>query len=136
MIEHPVVSNPDLCIVRTHLGERISPELVALLQPVDPGTLHLYRFAEGRTLELHGHDVDEYWWFLGGTPVVTLWTRHAGAREYQVGPGDLVVLVRGMAHTFRADHELVYHQFHSKYPPDARVGHLGVEQLAGREVSR
>jgi mannose-6-phosphate isomerase-like protein (cupin superfamily) len=134
MVEHPVVTNPDLCVVHSHLGDRISPELAKVLEPVEPATLHLYRFAKDRKLELHGHDVDEYWWFISGTPLVTLWTRYTGARDYQCGPGDLIVLVRGMAHSFRADHDLVYHQFHTKYPPGARVGHISIEQLANSEA--
>jgi len=126
MIEKPPVANPDLCIVHTHKGERIGAELAAVLDPVDPATFHRYVLEPGRKVELHGHDFDEYWWFTGGKPIVTLWTASKGAREYSLEEGDLVVLVRGMAHTLRADHTLTYFQFSSIPRPGARAGHLPV----------
>jgi mannose-6-phosphate isomerase-like protein (cupin superfamily) len=129
MIQKPVVANPELCIVHTHRGDRISRKLAALLDPVDPSSFHQYVLAPGRVVELHGHDFDEYWWFTSGNPSVTLWTPATGAREYQCEPGDLVVLVRGMAHTLRADHPLVYHQFSSVPRPGARQGHIPVATL-------
>jgi mannose-6-phosphate isomerase-like protein (cupin superfamily) len=125
--EKPVVTNPDLCIVRAAKGERPSAELAAWLDPVDPATFHQYVLPANTAVELHGHDFDEYWWFTSGTPVVTLWTPQSGTREYQLGAGDLVCLVRGMAHTLRADHPLVYYQFSSVRRLNARSGHLIVK---------
>ena len=122
--------DPDLCVVRTRAGERIGSELAGLLDPVDPSTFHEYVLAANCPVELHRHDYDEYWWFTSGTPVVTLWTEAAGAREYRLGPGDMVACLRGVAHTLRADHRLVYYQFSSVRRAGARPGHLLVE--AGR----
>jgi mannose-6-phosphate isomerase-like protein (cupin superfamily) len=82
-------------------------------------------------VELHRHEIDEYWWFTSGTPVVTLWTEGSAPREYQLNPGDMVACLRGVAHTLRADHELVYFQFSSVPRPGASGAHLteGVPQL-------
>ena len=127
MTDKPVIDNPDLCIVHTRQGERISEGLAAVLDPIDAATLHEYVLAAGTPVELHRHDYDEYWWFTSGTPIVTLWTEATGAREYHLQAGDLVACVRGVAHTLRADHPLVYYQFTSVKHPGARMGHLPVE---------
>jgi mannose-6-phosphate isomerase-like protein (cupin superfamily) len=122
-----MIDNPDLCIVRTRAGQRIGPTLAAALDPIDPATLHEYVLPAGTPVELHRHDFDEYWWFTEGEPVVTLWTEATGAREYRLAAGDLVACGRGVAHTLRADHPLVYYQFSSVRRPGAREGHLPVE---------
>jgi mannose-6-phosphate isomerase-like protein (cupin superfamily) len=111
------------------LGERVPPELAALLDPVDPSTFHEYVLPAGTPVELHGHDFDEYWWFTSGTPLVTLWTRAVGERRYRLQPGDLVACLRGVAHTLYADHPLVYYQFSSLRRDDSREGHLLPEEL-------
>ena len=121
-----MIDNPDMCIIHTRVGERIGDTLAALLDPVDPATLHEYVLAAQTPVELHRHDFDEYWWFTQGEPVVTLWTESGGARQYHLHPGDLVACLRGVAHTLHADHTLVYYQFSSARRPGAREGHLPV----------
>lgn len=123
-IERPVIDNTDQCIIRTRQGERIGEELAKLLDPVEAATFHEYRLPANTPVELHRHDIDEYWWFTSGTPVITLWSEATGIREYQLEPGDMVACLRGVAHTLRADHELVYFQFSSVPRPGARSGHL------------
>ncbi len=123
-VERPQLTTTDGCIIRARKGERIGEELVKLLDPVDAATFHEYRLHANRRVELHRHDFDEYWWFTSGTPVVTLWTEATGVREYQLEPGDMVACLRGVAHTLRADHELVYFQFSSVPRPGTRPGHL------------
>lgn len=122
-----MIDDPDLCIVHSRAGERISPELLALLDPVDPATFHEYVLPANTLVELHRHDYDEYWWFTSGCPTVTLWTEASGRREYQLGPGDMVACLRGVGHTLKADHALVYYQFCSVRRSGAREGHLPVE---------
>ncbi len=126
-MDKPVIDNPDLCIVHTRQGGRVGEALAAALDPVDPATFHEYVLPGGTPVELHCHDYDEYWWFTSGTPIVTLWTKGTGAREYHLQPGDLVACVRGVAHTLRADHPLIYYQFSSVKRPGANMGHLPVE---------
>jgi len=128
-MEKPSLDNPDLCVIHTRAGERISPQLAALLDPVDPPTFEEYVLAANTPVALHGHDFDEYWWFTGGSPIVTLFTEASGAREYQLQPGDMVACLRGVAHTLRADHALVYYQFCSVRRPGARAGHIPPQEL-------
>lgn len=123
-IQQKQFDNPDLCVIHIRQGEMISPQLAALLDPVEAATFHEYRLPANTPVELHRHDYDEYWWFTSGTPVVTLWTEATGTREYQLEPGDMVACLRGVAHTLRADHELVYFQFASCPRHGARGGHL------------
>ena len=118
------VDDPALCIVRTGRGERVCQELAALLNPVDPSTFHRFRLPANAEVELHYHDVDEYWWFTDGNPIVTLRSPSGAVKELALEPGDMVACVRGVEHTLRADHELVYHQFSSAPTGGERRGHL------------
>jgi mannose-6-phosphate isomerase-like protein (cupin superfamily) len=118
------ITDPALCVVRLARGERPSAGLRALLNPVDPGSFHEYRLPAHTEVELHFHDYDEYWLFTAGHPVVTLRAPSGVTREYDLEPGDMVACVRGVEHTLRADHELVYFQFSSVLRGDERPGHL------------
>ena len=118
------IEDPLLCVVRAGEGERITGLLAELLAPVDPSTFHEYRLPAHTDVELHYHDVDEYWWFVEGHPVVTLRLPNGFSAKAHLGPGDLVACVRGVEHTLWADHELVYHQFCSLPQGDERPGHL------------
>lgn len=118
------ISDPGLCIVRLGKGERVSPELRARLNPIDPGSFHEYRLTANAEVELHHHDFDEYWLFTIGHPRVTLRTPSGVTRRFDLEPGDMVACVRGVEHTLWADHELVYYQFSSVLLGGERPGHL------------
>ncbi len=120
----PAITDPSLCIVHTGRGERIGPDLAALLLPVNPATFHEYRLAARAEVELHYHDFDEYWWFTAGRPLVTLRSPAGVVQKVQLEPGDMVACVRGVEHTLWADHELVYFQFSSVRTGAEREGHL------------
>lgn len=119
-----VVQDPSLCIVRLREGQRTSPELARLLKPVDPASFHEYRLPANTEVELHYHDVDEYWLFTSGRPRVTLRCPSGVMTEVTLEPGDMVACVRGVEHTLWADHELVYIQFSSLQEGGERPGHL------------
>jgi mannose-6-phosphate isomerase-like protein (cupin superfamily) len=118
------IRDPSICIVRLGKGERVSPELRELLNPVAPGTFHEYRLPANSDVELHFHDYDEYWLFTSGRPLVTLRTPSGARREFQLEPGDMVACVRGVEHTLKADHELIYFQYSSVQTGGERPGHL------------
>ena len=92
------VDDPTLCIVRTGRGERVSQELAGLLNPVDPATFHRFRLRANADVELHCHDVDEYWWFTEGNPKVTLRSPTGVVKEFALEPGDMVACEIGRAH--------------------------------------
>ena len=118
------IENPSICVVRTSRGERICGRLGELLNPVAPSTFHEYRLAANCDVKLHYHDIDEYWWFVSGCPVVTLRSVAGVKRVFELGPGDLVACVRGIEHTLRADHLVVYYQYSSVCEGGERPGHL------------
>jgi mannose-6-phosphate isomerase-like protein (cupin superfamily) len=118
------VDDPSLCVVRTGCGERVCAGLAALLNPVDPATFHRYVLAANSDVELHYHDVDEYWWFTEGSPTVTLRNPAGVVREFVAQPGDMIACVRGVEHTLRADHQVAYYQFSSVPTGGERPGHL------------
>jgi len=119
-----MIDDPSVCVVRIRHGERASGKLGELLNPVDPKTLHEYRLPARTDVELHFHDVDEYWLFTSGRPKVTLESPSGVRKEFLLEPGDMVACVRGVAHTLWADHELVYFQFCSVPEGGERSGHL------------
>lgn len=118
------VHDPSLCVVHAAAGARVPTALAALLAPVDPATFHVYRLPPRTDVELHFHDYDEYWWFVEGTPRVTLRSPSGDRRQVDLGPGDLVACLRGIEHTLWADHELVYYQYSSVLSGSERPGHL------------
>ncbi len=118
------ISDPGVCIVHAGRGQRIEGQLAELLNPVDPRTFHQYRLPANADVELHFHDVDEYWWFTSGQARVTLRTPSGVTKVFELAPGDMVANVRGMEHTLWADHELVYYQFSSLPEGGERGGHL------------
>ncbi|MBI2191463.1 MAG: hypothetical protein HYU36_05715 [Planctomycetes bacterium] len=118
------IQDPLICIVHARQGERISGRLAELLNPVDPKTFHEYRLPANSKVELHYHDMDEYWWFTSGRPLVTLRSPSGVMKNVQLEPGDMVACVRGIEHTLWADHELVYFQFCSVLRGGERQGHL------------
>ena len=122
--EYIMVKEPAECIIRIRDGERIVGQLVEELDPIAPATLHEFVLPANSNVELHYHDVDEYWLFTSGTPKVTLRTPDGNRQEFHLKPGDMVACLRGVEHTLWADHELVYFQFSSVPPEGARAGHL------------
>jgi mannose-6-phosphate isomerase-like protein (cupin superfamily) len=118
------IEDPSLCVLRLGQGERVSPELAALLAPVAPNTFHVFRLSARTEVELHYHDFDEYWAFVEGRPEVTLRSPNGALRQFVLGPGDMVACVRGVEHTLWADHELVYFQYSSVLRGSERPGHL------------
>ena len=102
----------------------MSDLLAELLNPVNPESLHEYRLPANADVELHYHDYDEYWLFTAGHPQVTLRIPTGAMKTVQLEPGDMVACVRGVEHTLRADHELVYFQFSSVREGSERLGHL------------
>jgi mannose-6-phosphate isomerase-like protein (cupin superfamily) len=91
---------------------------------VDPATFHVFRLPPRTPVELHYHDVDEYWWFVEGHPRVTLRLPNGVTRQLDLGPGDLVACLRGVEHSLWADHGLVYYQYSSLPAGGERPGHL------------
>jgi mannose-6-phosphate isomerase-like protein (cupin superfamily) len=118
------LEDPALCAVRLGRGERVPARLAALLNPVDAATFHVYRLPARTPVELHYHDIDEYWMFLEGHPRVTLRGPQGRRVEVDLEPGDMVACLRGVEHTLWADHELVYYQFTSVAQGHERPGHL------------
>jgi len=118
------VEDPSICIVRISQDEKVTGQLAELLNPVDPKTMHEYRLEANSDIELHYHDFDEYWLFRNGRPEITLRSPNGVTKHVKLEPGDMIACVRGVEHTLKADHELVYFQFLSICDGDERGGHL------------
>jgi mannose-6-phosphate isomerase-like protein (cupin superfamily) len=119
-----VVHSPDECVIHLRVGERVTGALSDLLDPVDIASMHEYVLPAHTPVELHYHDMDEYWLFVEGHPTVTLRLPDGTTGVYHLAPGDMVATLRGVEHTLHADHTLRYIQFTGQRRPDARGGHL------------
>ena len=118
------IEDPSICVVGLRRGERVAGALAEMLRPVDPASLHEYRLPANSDVELHYHEVDEYWLFTSGRPTVTLRSPSGVTRTLELEPGDMVACVRGVEHTLLADHELIYFQFSSVTVGDETGRHL------------
>ena len=118
------INDPTICVAKLSNGQRITPTLCELLNPVDPSTFHVFKLPANSKVELHYHDYDEYWSFINGHPRVTLRTPNGVVRHFDLGPGDMIACVRGVEHTLWADHELVYYQYSSIRTDKEQSGHL------------
>jgi len=112
------------CIIKLGDGEMIRGQLSEELDPINPATMHKFVLPAKSEVELHYHDVDEYWLFTSGNPKVTLRTPDGKCQVFDLKPGDIVACLRGVEHTLWADHDLVYYQFSSVAREGARGGHL------------
>jgi mannose-6-phosphate isomerase-like protein (cupin superfamily) len=121
------IDDPRICVVKIRQGETPAGALAELLNPVDPATFHEWRLPANSDVELHCHDFDEYWWFTSGTPEVTLRAPNGRTEVVTLEPGDMVACVRGIEHTLKADHELIYFQYSSVREGGEREGHLSKE---------
>lgn len=119
-----LIDDPAACILRLGQGERVGPELAKMLNPVDPASFHVYRLPADSQVDLHYHEIDEYWSFIAGRPQITLRSPNGVTKEFLLEAGDMVACVRGVEHTLWADHELVYYQYSSLPEGGARAGHL------------
>ena len=118
------IEDPEICVVRLGRGERVNPQLARMLNPVDPATFHVFKLLANTDVELHHHDIDEYWSFISGRPRVTLRNPRGVVKQLVLEPGDMVACVRGIDHTLWADHELVYYQYSSYLSGEEQPGHL------------
>ena len=118
------IEDPSICVVGLRRGERVAGARAEMLRPVDPASLHEYRLPANSDVELHYHEVDEYWLFTSGRPTVTLRSPSGVTRTLELEPGDMVACVRGVEHTLLADHELIYFQFSSVTVGDETGRHL------------
>ncbi len=119
-----MIQNLDFCVIRIGKGERLSKELVNILDPVDIGTLHHFVVLSDKPTELHYHDFDEYWYFTEGTTVVTLRLPDRTSKRYHIEPGILVVTPRGVEHGHTPCETVMGVEFVSKLRPGAKSGHL------------
>ena len=79
------IEDPSICTIRLWKGERISEKLAELLNPVDPASFHECRLPPNTDVELHYHDMDEYWLFRSGHPTVTLRSPSGITKQVKLG---------------------------------------------------
>lgn len=73
----------------------------------------------GAEVELHFHDCNEYWIIVEGKGLAT-----SEGREYELGPGDMLLTEAGDEHALVVTEKMVAIYFYGVMPPGGRTGHL------------
>ena len=105
-------------------GEKLSPAVARLLDPVDGATLHFWELARENATELHFHDYDEHWLWNRGTTDLTIRLPDGRAETFPIGPGWIVYCVRGVEHGHTPREPWACFECTSTPRPGARTGHL------------
>ena len=79
-------------------GEKLSPEIQGMLDPVQADSYHCWMLPEDKRTELHYHDRDEYWAWVKGRTMLTIRLPNGRSEEFEIGPGWIVYCVRGVEH--------------------------------------
>ena len=90
--------SPRMFVVNRAAGETLSPEVVRLLDPVAPSTLHYWSLTRAQATELHFHEHDEHWLWSAGRTLLELRLPDGRAERFEIGPGWVVYCVRGVEH--------------------------------------
>jgi len=112
------------CVVRLSHGERVGPELAALLDPIDPASVRTVRVPRDKPTTLHFHDRDEYWCFVEGRTTVILRAPDGTTEQFRIDPVTLVIAPKGIEHAHSPDCEVLAIEWGSKPAPGARNCHL------------
>jgi quercetin dioxygenase-like cupin family protein len=83
-------------------------------------------FKKEMIIERHFHDYDEMWYVVSGTGHAIEYLKNGEKKEYDLGPGDMLLTSVGDEHEGRctSDEPWVLKVFSSTLPEGARMGHL------------
>ncbi|MGD1000677.1 MAG: hypothetical protein ABSA67_08250 [Candidatus Brocadiia bacterium] len=115
---------PRMFAVNHSAGEKLSPQVAGLLDPVLPGSFHHWLLARERSTELHYHDFDEYWGWTKGRTQLTIRLPDARQEEFEIGPGWIVYCVRGVEHGHQPLEDWGCFEWQGTARAGARPGHL------------
>ena len=105
-------------------GEKLSPELARLLDPVEPSSCHYWDLSKEKATALHYHDCDEYWAWAKGQTLLTVRLPDGQRDEFEIGPGWIVYCVRGVEHGHEPVEDWACFEWRSVPRNGARPGHL------------
>jgi len=105
-------------------GEKLSPVVARLLDPIDAGSYHFWDLAREQATELHYHDKDEYWAWAKGKTLLTVRLPDGRAEEFEIGPGWTVYCVRGVEHGHSPLEDWACFEWSGISSEGSRPGHL------------
>ena len=115
---------PRMFAVNHGAGGSLDPEVIRLLDPIEPGSLHYWSLERERSTELHFHDQDEHWLWSRGRTLLTLRLPDGRAESFEIGPGWTVYCVRGIEHGHQPLEDWACFECVSVPREGARGGHL------------
>ncbi len=115
---------PRLFAVDHGAGQSLSPEVLRLLDAVEPGSFHCWDLARGQATELHYHEHDEHWLWSRGRTMLTIRLPDGRSESFEIGPGWVVYCVRGVEHGHQPLEDWACFESTGILRPGARTGHL------------
>jgi quercetin dioxygenase-like cupin family protein len=131
-IEAPRVLTPAACAglsprmfaVNHAAGASLDPAIAALLDPIDPVSLHAWELKREQSTELHFHDHDEHWLWSRGRTLLTIRLPDGRAESFEIGAGWIVYCVRGVEHGHQPLEDWACFECVSVLRDGARTGHI------------
>ena len=115
---------PRMFVVDHAAGEKVLPEIAALLDPVNPASYHFWEMKKEQATELHYHEHDEYWAWARGKTMLTIRLPDGRKDTFEIGPGCTVYCVRGVEHGHQPLEEWACFEWTSAPREGAQSGHL------------
>jgi len=116
--------NPRMFAVNHGAGEKLSPQVAALLDPIAPYSFHHWLLERQRSTALHYHDFDEYWGWTKGRTWLTLRLPDGRQEQFEISPGWIVYCVRGVEHGHQPLEDWGCYEWQGTLRAAARPGHL------------
>jgi len=105
-------------------GEKLPAAIAAMLDPVNKDAIHYYDKDKTVMPELHYHKCDEYWMWTKGRTRLTLRLPDGRSDTFEIGPGWVAYLVRGLEHRHEPLEDWACYEFQSEYREGCSGIHL------------
>jgi mannose-6-phosphate isomerase-like protein (cupin superfamily) len=115
---------PRMFAVNHGAGQSLDPAVAAMLDPIDPASLHFWELKREQSTELHFHDHDEHWLWSRGRTLLTIRLPDGRAESFEIGGGWIVYCVRGVEHGHTPLEDWACFECISTLRQGARTGHL------------
>lgn len=89
---------PLMFVFNHNTREKPAPEVLALLDTIDPRSFVHMTLPREKGPALHYHECDEYWGWTKGRTLVTIRLPDGRSDSVEIGPGWVVYCVRGVEH--------------------------------------
>jgi mannose-6-phosphate isomerase-like protein (cupin superfamily) len=115
---------PRMFAVNHGAQEKLSGEIAAMLDPVRTDAMHFWSLTKAEFPELHYHAHDEYWMWAKGRTTMRIRLPDGRQDTFEVGPGWIMYLVRGVEHCHTPLKNWQCYELHGLYRNGVGPEHL------------